>query len=126
MSEKTGYSHLYTMNLNNKKTKALTSGEFEIYDAFLSKDKNRWYFTSNKTHPGDRQFYTMSLKGGKWEKLTNMVGRNDVVLSPNEEKMAILYSYSNKPTELFIQDNPIKAGQSTQAEQITEKMCLCF
>ena len=48
MSEKTGYSHLYTMNLNNKKTKALTSGEFEIYDAFLSKDKNRWYFTSNK------------------------------------------------------------------------------
>ena len=126
MSEKTGYSHLYTMNLNNKKTKALTSGEFEIYDAFLSKDKNRWYFTSNKTHPGDRQFYTMSLKGGKWEKLTNIVGRNDVVLSPNEEKMAILYSYSNKPTELFIQDNPIKAGQSTQAEQITDSNSEAF
>jgi len=119
MSEKTGYSHLYTMSLNSKKAKALTSGEFEIYGASLSKDNSRWYFTSNKTHPGDRQFYSMSLKGGKWEKLTNMVGRNDVVLSPNEEKMAILYSYSNKPTELFIQDNPIKAGEATQAKQIT-------
>ena len=119
MSEKTGYSHLYTMSLNSKKAKALTSGEFEIYGASLSKDNSRWYFTSNKTHPGDRQFYAMSLKGGKWEKLTNMVGRNDVVLSPNEEKMAILYSYSNKPTELFIQDNPIKAGEATQAKQIT-------
>ncbi|MBO0342637.1 prolyl oligopeptidase family serine peptidase [Flagellimonas profundi] len=120
MSEKTGYSHLYTMNLRSKKAKALTSGEFEIYGTSLSKDKSRWYFTSNKTHPGDRQFYTMSLNGGKWEKLTNMVGRNDVVLSPNEDKMAILYSYSNKPTELYIQDNPIKIGEPTQAEQITK------
>lgn len=39
---------------------------------------------------------------------------------PNEEKMAILYSYSNKPTELFIQDNPIKTNGNTQAEQITK------
>lgn len=119
MSEKTGYSHLYTMNVNNKKTKALTSGDFEIYGAELSKDKSRWYFTSNKTHPGDRQFYSLSLKGGKWKQLTNMVGRNDVVLSPDEEKMAILYSYSNKPTELFIQDNPVETGGTPKAEQIT-------
>ncbi|MDF0716899.1 prolyl oligopeptidase family serine peptidase [Muricauda sp. 334s03] len=119
MSEKTGYSHLYTLNVNNKKTRALTSGKFEIYGAELSKDKSRWYFTSNKTHPGDRQFYSMSLKGGKWEQLTNMVGRNDVVLSPNEEKMAILYSYSNKPTELFIQNNPIETGGNPQTQQIT-------
>ncbi len=119
MSEKTGYSHLYTLDVSNKKTKALTSGSFEIYDAFLSKDKKRWYFTSNKTHPGDRQFYTMALNGGKWEQLTNMVGRNDVVLSPNEEKMAILYSYSNKPTELFIKNNPVESGKNVQAEKIT-------
>ena len=119
MSEKTGYSHLYTLNINNKKTKALTSGEFEIYDVSLSQDKSRWYFVSNKTHPGDRQFYTMPVNGGKWEKLTNMEGRNDVVLSPDEKKMAILYSYSNKPTELFIKDNPVESAGNPQPEQIT-------
>ncbi|WP_375323577.1 prolyl oligopeptidase family serine peptidase [Flagellimonas sp. GZD32] len=119
-SEKTGYSHLYTMNVSTKKEKALTSGEFEIYDPFISKDENRWYFTSNKTHPGDRQFYTMPLKGGKWEQLTNMVGRNDVALSPDEKKMAILYSYSNLPTELYVQDNPVVAGKATTAEKITD------
>ena len=119
MSEKTGYSHLYTVNINNKKTDALTSGNFEIYDAFISKDKDKWYFTSNKTHPGDRQFYTMNLKGGKWEQLTNMTGGNDVTLSPDEKKMAILYSYSNKPTELFIKDNPAEVGGNPEAEQIT-------
>lgn len=119
MSEKTGYSHLYTVSINNKKTNALTSGNFEIYDAFISKDKDKWYFTSNKTHPGDRQFYTMNLKGGKWEQLTNMTGGNDVTLSPDEKKMAILYSYSNKPTELFIKDNPVEVGGNPEAEQIT-------
>jgi len=119
MSEKTGYSHLYTVNINNKKTDVLTSGNFEIYDAFISKDKDKWYFTSNKTHPGDRQFYTMNLKGGKWEQLTNMTGGNDVTLSPDEKKMAILYSYSNKPTELFIKDNPVEVGGNPEAEQIT-------
>lgn len=119
MSEKTGYSHLYTLNINNKKTKALTSGEFEIYDVSLSQDKSRWYFVSNKTHPGDRQFYTMPVNSGRWEKLTNMEGRNDVVLSPDEKKMAILYSYSNKPTELFIKDNPVESAGNPQPEQIT-------
>ncbi|RIV73844.1 S9 family peptidase [Flagellimonas aequoris] len=119
MSEKTGYAHVYTMDINSKKGKALTSGEFEIYDPFISKDESRWYFSSNKTHPGDRQFYTMPLKGGKWEQLTNRVGNNDVVLSPDETQLAILYSYSNKPTELYLQENPVYAKRQTQAVQLT-------
>ena len=106
-SEKTGYSHLYTMDMNGKNKKALTSGDFEIYDPFISKDKKRWYFTANKNHPGDRQFYTMPLKGGKMQQLTQWEGRNDITLSPDEKKMAILHSYSNKPTELYLQDNPL-------------------
>lgn len=106
-SEKTGYAHLYTMDMNGENKKAITSGEFEIYDPFIAKDKKRWYFTANKNHPGDRQFYTMPLKGGKMQQLTQWEGRNDVTLSPNEKQMAILYSYSNKPTELYLQENPL-------------------
>lgn len=106
-SEKTGYAHLYTMDMDGENKKAITSGEFEIYDPFIAKDKKRWYFTANKNHPGDRQFYTMPLKGGKMQQLTQWEGRNDVTLSPDEKQMAILYSYSNKPTELYLQENPL-------------------
>lgn len=106
-SEKSGYSHLYTMNEKGEKKFALTQGAFEIYNPFISKDKKRWYFTANKNHPGDQQFYTMSLNGGKMQQLTQMEGKNEVILSPDETKMAILYSYSNKPTELYLQDNPL-------------------
>ncbi|MCX2679324.1 prolyl oligopeptidase family serine peptidase [Galbibacter sp. EGI 63066] len=118
MSEKTGYSHLYSMNVSSKKAKALTSGEFEIYDPKISKDKKRWYFASNKTHPGDRQFYSMPLKGGEFQQLTEMTGKNDVSLSPDEKQMAILHSYSNKPTELYLQSNPL-TSKTKPAQQIT-------
>jgi dipeptidyl aminopeptidase/acylaminoacyl peptidase len=35
------------------------------------------------------------------EKLTNKPGRNDFYLSPDNSKIAISYSYSNQPTELY-------------------------
>mgnify|MGYP003636830620 CR=1 FL=1 len=119
MSEKTGYSHLYTMNVNSKKVKSLTSGEFEIYNPFISKDEKRWYFTANKNHPGDRQFYSMPLNGGNFQQLTTMTGNNDVALSPDEHSMAVLYSYSNKPTELYIGDNPINSKKTNTLKKIT-------
>ncbi|GGW23554.1 peptidase S9 [Arenibacter certesii] len=118
-SEKTGYSHLYVMDVNSKKAKALTSGNFEIYDPKISKDEKRWYFTANKNHPGDRQFYSMPLSGGKLQQLTQMTGGNEVVLSPDERKMAILHSYTNKPTELYLQDNPVWGKSKVEAKQIT-------
>lgn len=125
-SEKTGYSHLYTMDIGSKKTKALSSGTYEIYDPFISVDESRWYFTANIDHPGDRQFYTMPLKGGKMQRLTSRVGRNDVLLSPDESKMAILYSYSNKPTELFLQANPVVGGKASEPIQITHSNTEAF
>ncbi|HEV8504645.1 MAG TPA: DPP IV N-terminal domain-containing protein, partial [Chitinophagaceae bacterium] len=38
-SEITGYSHLYTVNVQNGEKKALTSGRYEVQQAELSKDK---------------------------------------------------------------------------------------
>ncbi|MFB9053826.1 prolyl oligopeptidase family serine peptidase [Formosa undariae] len=118
-SEATGYSHLYSLNISSKKAKALTSGDFEIYDPFISNDKKHWYFTANKNHPGDRQFYSMPINGGKLKQLTYIAGGNAVTLSPDETQMAILYSYSNKPTELFLKANPLFSKTDTKATQIT-------
>lgn len=119
-SEKTGYSHLYTMDVTTQKVNALTEGNYEIYDPFLSKDEKRWYFTANKNHPGDRQFYTMNLNGKGMQQLTSMTGNNDVTLSPDEKSMAILYSYSNKPTELYLAKNPVFTKKTEAPKQITK------
>ncbi|TRZ44459.1 prolyl oligopeptidase family serine peptidase [Robertkochia solimangrovi] len=123
ISEKTGYAHLYAMEVTSKKAVALTSGDFEIYDPFISKDKKYWYLTANPDTPGIRHFYRMPLKGGKMMQLTTEAGNNAVTLSPDEKKMAIMYSFANKPTELYISNNPAKGGkfEMTPVTQSTTK-----
>jgi dipeptidyl aminopeptidase/acylaminoacyl peptidase len=108
-SEETGYSHLYLLNVLSGEKKALTSGKYEVFNPFLSNDKKYWYFTSSEVDPGERHFYRMPLMGGNKEQLTAMTGSNEVTLSPDEKKLAIIYSYSNTPAELYVQDNKVGA-----------------
>ncbi|GGE34880.1 S9 family peptidase [Psychroflexus planctonicus] len=108
-SEETGYSHLYRFNLKTNTKKALTSGEFEIFDSFISNDKKHWYFTSSEVHSGERHFYKMKMDGSKKQQLTSMKGSNMVSLSPDEKHLAILHSTANQPLELYLQKNSTKA-----------------
>lgn len=118
-SEETGYSHLYVLDIQSKKKKALTRGKFEIFNPFISKDNQYWYFSSNEVHPGEVQFYRMPIEGRKAEQLTKMTGSNLVFLSPDERKMAIRHSFSNKPWEIYLKDNPALSGKDETAVQIT-------
>lgn len=125
-SEKTGYAHLYVMNIKKGKKKAVTKGEFEVYNPKISNDKQYWYYSSNETYPGDRQLYRMSIDGGKSEQITNMMGNNDVRISPDEKYIAIRYSYSNKPWEVYLMKNPLVSGNEEEAKQITHSTTTDF
>ncbi|MEM8486950.1 MAG: prolyl oligopeptidase family serine peptidase [Bacteroidota bacterium] len=109
-SEKTGYSHLYMFDTKSGKTKALTSGPFEIFSPMLSQDGARWFFTSSEGSPHERHFYSMPLMGGERTRLTQMPGNNQVRLAPDETTLGMVYSYSNRPPEIYIQP----AGQNMQ------------
>ncbi|EAZ82740.2 S9 family peptidase [Algoriphagus machipongonensis] len=111
-SEESGYSHLYLLDVTTGEKKALTSGNYEVFDPFLSNDNKSWYLTSSEVGPGERHFYKMPVMGGKKIKLTSMTGKNDVTLSPDEKNLAIIYSYSNQPEELYLQEN--KEGATPQ------------
>jgi dipeptidyl aminopeptidase/acylaminoacyl peptidase len=104
-SEATGYSHIYTINITTGERKALTSGRYEVMNADLSKDKKYFYITTNEVHPGEQQFYRLPVTGGKAERITTMTGGNQVRVSPDEKWISVLYSYSNKPPELYLQEN---------------------
>ena len=111
-SEATGYSHVYRADVISGVKTQLTTGNFEVSGLQLSRDKRFLYFTSNEPHPGDYQLYRMSVNGGARERITTTSGINRATLSPDEKAIAVLYSYSNKPWELFIQEN--KAGARMQ------------
>ncbi|RPD49816.1 S9 family peptidase [Hymenobacter sediminis] len=104
-SEETGFSHLYTADFTSGQKKALTSGRWEVQKAQLSRDRKTWYLTANKTHPGEQHFYRLPLEGGSMTQITTLPGASEVTLSPDEKTLAVRYSTSNKPWELFVMDN---------------------
>ena len=114
-SEESGYSHLYTVNIENGNKKALTKGSYEVYNPFISNDNKSWYFSSNEANSGERHFYKMPLKGGKLIQLTTMEGSNNVTLSPDGKWMAMLYSSANQPWDIYIKKNDpeVKASRFT-------------
>ena len=115
-SEATGYSHIYVVDIISGDKKQITSGKYEVSTLKLSNDKKDFYFTANIEHPGITHFYRIPVTGGTPVKLTSMKGGNEVELSPDEKWLAIHYSYSNKPWELYLQPN--KPG--AQAVQVTK------
>ena len=114
-SEASGYSHIYVQNVITGDKKQITTGKYEVQTLQLSNDKKSFYFTANIEHPGITHFYRIPVTGGSFEKLTSLKGGNEVSLSPDEKWLAFRHSRSNKPWELYLQEN--KAG--AKAEKIT-------
>ncbi|GAB3640897.1 prolyl oligopeptidase family serine peptidase [Spirosoma arcticum] len=103
-SEADGYSHIYTVDVLTNEKKQLTAGKFEVQQVQLSKDKTHFFLQTNEVHPGEQHYYRMPITGGERTRLTTMTGANDVTLSPDETRMAIRYSSSNQPWELYVAD----------------------
>ena len=104
-SEASGYTHIYVADINTGDKKHMTSGKWEVQNLQLSNDKKTFYFNANINHPGDYQFYRLPVNGGNVVRITSMKGDNEVTLSPDEKWLAIHYSYTNKPWELYLQPN---------------------
>ncbi len=101
-SERTGWSHLYTVDVETGTVTALTSGPFEVSDPVLTRDGRAWYFQSSEGDLGQRHVYRMSARGGVRTPVTTLVGRNDFALSPDERQLALLHSESNRPPEVYV------------------------
>ncbi len=111
-SEADGYSHLYTVDVLTGKRQQLTSGQFEVQQATLSRDKQFFYLHTNEVHPGEQHLYRMAVTGGPRQQLTTATGANEVTLSPDESRMLVRHSTGNRPWELFLMDNDQVSGNN--------------
>ena len=113
-SEATGYCHLYEVPYAGGTPKQLTSGEFEVDSATLSKDKKTFYMTTSEGSPFERHLWSMPAMGGTRTKLTQSVGAHEAVVSPDGAVIAEVYSYTNKPPELFIGSKKITTSPAPE------------
>jgi dipeptidyl aminopeptidase/acylaminoacyl peptidase len=114
-SERSGYSHLYTIDVETARLAQLTSGEFEVESAQLSRDGRTWWLQTSEGSPYERHAYTMPVGGGERQRVTSGTGRFDFAVSPDETRLAMLFSTSNRPPEVFLQD----AASGAERMQIT-------
>ncbi|KAA0994152.1 S9 family peptidase [Dyadobacter sp. UC 10] len=121
-SEETGYSHLYSVNIKTGKKTALTSGKFEVQNVTLSKDRKSFYIITNEVQPGEQHLYRVASTGGTRTRLTQNTGAHEATLSPDESKIAIRYSNSTNPWELYIMDNPKSGTKTKEPERVTKSV----
>jgi dipeptidyl aminopeptidase/acylaminoacyl peptidase len=102
VSEQTGFAQLYRVPFAGGAVAPLTQGNWEIEDIRVSDDRKDFYLTTSEVSPFERHLYRMPVGGGARTKLTSEAGRHDAEVSPDGAVIADLYSYTNKPPEVFI------------------------
>ena len=106
-SEATGYSHLYTVNVATGEKTQLTSGDFEINDAHLSRNGTTWTLVSTKHSPHERHIYRMPAEGGEMTRLTERTGTFTPALSPDptsQQRLGLLFATKSRPPDLYLRD----------------------
>ena len=107
-SEASGYAHLYTVNSDGTDRRALTRGAWEVLDARLSQDRRWFELHTSEVSPFERHFYRMPVAGGPLERITTPTGGHVVIVSPDGNLVADVFSTSNRPPELFV--GPYRPG----------------
>jgi dipeptidyl aminopeptidase/acylaminoacyl peptidase len=104
-SEADGWMHLYAVPADGSApARQLTSGSFELDEVRLGPSGRSFLLTSTEGDPAQRHLFTMPAAGGPRTRLTAAVGENVGVLSPDERTLALLFSASNRPPEVFVGD----------------------
>ena len=106
-AEKDGWAHLYTVDVTGDKpvAKAITSGKWEITEAALSPDRNRFYISSTEVHAGERHLYAVSVDGGTRTRLSTRTGATTGVAAPDDSSFGIIHSAANVPPEVYVMAN---------------------
>ncbi|MEO8194864.1 MAG: prolyl oligopeptidase family serine peptidase [Gemmatimonadales bacterium] len=112
VSEASGYAHLYTIAADGTDRRQLTSGKWEVLDVELSPDQKTFYLQTNEPSPFEEQFYRMPVAGGSRERITTKSGRHLVTVSPDGSLLADVYSFVNRPPDLFLMRNQTGAEMS--------------
>ncbi len=121
VSEATGYAQLYSAAAEGGNIRPLTQGKWEVLNVELSPDQRELYLTTNEPSPFEQQQYRMSVNGGARTRVTTASGGHAPVVSPDGRWLADVYSFVNRPPDLYLVANragaePARLTTSPSAE----------
>jgi dipeptidyl aminopeptidase/acylaminoacyl peptidase len=102
VAERDGWAHLHTTTFGNGEVKQLTSGQWEVESAVLSRDKRSFWLVTGEQSLFERQIYSMAVEGGARTRITLEPGNHEPAFSRDDSMAAVVHSYANKPPELYL------------------------
>ena len=116
LSEHTGWMHLYSTPYEGGAVRALTSGEWEVGEVKPSADGQSFFVSASKDSLHELHVYRIPAAGGAMTKLSVQPGWHNAEVSPDGTLLADVYSYTNRPPELFI----ARAGSEASRVKVTD------
>jgi dipeptidyl aminopeptidase/acylaminoacyl peptidase len=114
LSDRSGWQNLYSVAFDGGDPRALTSGKYEVDEVVRSEDRKSFFLTTGKESPFERHLYRMPIGGGAMTKVTTTPGWHSPVVAPDDKTVADVYSYSNKPWELFIGETRVTTSPAPE------------
>lgn len=107
LSDKTGWRHIYYLDVNGKEINAVTSGKFTVKDITFVDEKNSTiYFTARGLeNTATMDFYKVGFNGKNFKRLTFGDYNNRVQMSPNGKYFITNYSNANTPSKMALLNN---------------------
>jgi len=121
MSEDHGYLGIYTKSTDQRRSKALVAGEHVVFDAELGPSGRYIYYRANVENPGIYEIWRVDVDSSDAEQMTNMGGVNSVTVSPDESRLLITHSETNRHQELFVQENQPGAAARRLTDTMSEE-----
>lgn len=102
MSEDSGYSHFYTLDLEQRKPRQLTQGDFEVMSPWIDPTGEFALVITNRNHPTEYDVFRLSLDDGDWQQVTELRGVESFVPNSTGEQAIVRWSSAYTPPQISI------------------------
>jgi len=102
LSEESGYSHLYTKRIDQRRSRQLTNGPFVVREPAIDAAERFAYVVANRAHPGNYEIYRVPLTGGDLQQVTDLDGISSFVLSPDDRQLLVSRSAADRHADLYL------------------------
>jgi dipeptidyl-peptidase 4 len=103
LNEKSGFRHVWAVDLATKEPRQISSGNFEVYPVKIAPDGKTLCVVSNREHVSRSDIYHLNLSDGKMMRVSARSGTyGDPAVSNDCTKMATLFRSWDDLNELFV------------------------
>ncbi|MDB2362637.1 S9 family peptidase, partial [Flavobacteriales bacterium] len=105
-SEKSGFKHIYYINLENGKWKQITNGDWEVTKFHgMDTEKNRVFYTSNEEGTIHRGLYSIGINRDDKIKLSSKIGTHNSTFSNGMKYYSNTYSTAYTPPYISLHNS---------------------